>query len=130
MGCVPSSLHKNVKFIIDDKVVTIPTDSNVISRIGKKVLEVRHLQASKTYTSYQFKVVHIEKEATNLKRKAEVLPPKFPMMAKMTFNPNKGLGKYSQGRKNLVKAIKVPYKAGLGFKLLLNNHIKWGRKKK
>lgn len=53
------------------------------------------MQALKTYTSYQFKVVHIKKVSKNLKRKAKILPPKFYMMAKMKFNSDKGLGKFS-----------------------------------
>lgn len=53
------------------------------------------MQAPNTFTSYQFEVVHTEEEVAELKRKAEILLPKFNMMAKMKFDPNKGLGKYS-----------------------------------
>lgn len=52
------------------------------------------------------------------------------MMAKMKFDPNKGLGKHSQGRENLVKAIRVPYKEGLGFKPLLKHQFKKNKKKR
>lgn len=48
----------------------------------------------------------------------------------MKFDPNKGLGKYSQGRKNPIKAIKVPYKGGLGFKPLLKHQFKKNKKRK
>lgn len=65
-----------------------------------------------------------------LKRKAKILPPKFNMMAKIKFDPNKGLGKHSQGRKNPIKAIRVPYKANLGFKPLLKHQFKNKKKKK
>lgn len=68
------------------------------------------MQAPNTFTSYQFEVVHTEEEVAKLKRKAEILPPKFKMMAKMRFNLNICLGKYSQGRKNPIKAIRVSYK--------------------
>lgn len=74
--------------------------------------------------------MHTEKEAAELKRKAEILPPKFNMMAKMKFDPNKGLGKHSQGRKTPVKAIKVPYKAGLGFKPLIKHLFRRNMKKR
>lgn len=65
-----------------------------------------------------------------MKKKVEILLPKFNMMAKMKFNPDKGLDKHSQGRKNPIKAIKVPYKAGLGFKPLLKHQLKKNKKKK
>lgn len=64
-------------------------------------------------------MIHIEKEATNLQGKAEALPPKFYMMAKMKFNLNRGLGKFSQGRKDLIKAIRLPHKAGLKVRTLI-----------
>lgn len=51
-------------------------------------------------------------------------------MVKMRFNPNKDLGKYSQGRKNPIKVIRVPYKADLGFKPLIKHLLKKNRKKK
>ncbi len=105
-------------------------DTDVITMTRPKILGVRNLQAPNTFTSYQFEVVHTEKEAAELKRKAEILPPKFNMMAKMKFDPNKGLGKHSQGRKNPIKAIRVPYKAGLGFKPLLKHQFKKNKKKK
>lgn len=66
----------------------------------------------------------------DLERKSEILPPKFHMMAKMKFDPNKGLGKFSQGRKNLIKAIRVSYKASLGFKSLIKHQFKKNKKKK
>lgn len=55
------------------------------------------MRALNTFTSYQFEVVHIEKEVADWKRKAEILLPKFYMMAKMKFDSNKVLGKFSQG---------------------------------
>lgn len=95
-----------------------------------KILEVWNLQALNTFTSYQFEVVHTEQEVIELNRKAEILSPKFNMMDKMKFDPNKGLGKHSQGRKNPVKAIRVSYKAGLGFKPLIKHQFKKNKKKK
>lgn len=65
-----------------------------------------------------------------MKRKAEILLPKFNMMARMKFDPYKGLSKHSQGRKDPVKAIKVPYKASLGFKPFLKHQFKKNEKKK
>lgn len=46
------------------------------------------MQALNTFTLYGFEVVHIEKEAEELKRKAEILSPKFHIMARMKFDPN------------------------------------------
>lgn len=97
---------------------------------GQKILGVRNLQALNTFTSYQFEIVHTEKEAIELKRKAEILPSKFNMMARMKFNSNKGLGKHFQGRKNPIKAIIVHYKAGLGFKPLLKHRFKRNKRRK
>lgn len=74
--------------------------------------------------------MHTEKEVEKLKRKAEILSPKFHMMVKRKFDPNKGLGKHSQGRKNPVKAIRVPYKVGLVFKPLIKHQFKKDKKKK
>lgn len=96
----------------------------------EKILGVWNLQALNTFTSYQFEVVHLEKEATELKRKVEILPPKFNMIAKIKFHPNKGLGKHSQERKNPVKAIRVPSKAGLGSKPLIKYQLKKNKKMK
>lgn len=85
-SAVPSTLHQKVKFIINDEVITVPTDTDVITLIGQKILGVRNLQAPNTFTSYQFEVIHTKKEAN---------PPKFNMMARMKFNADKGLGKHS-----------------------------------
>lgn len=65
-----------------------------------------------------------------MKRKVEILPPKFNTMARMKFDPDKGVGKHSQGRKNLIKAIRVPYMAGLGFRPLLRHQLKKNKKRK
>lgn len=65
-----------------------------------------------------------------MKRNAEILPPKFNMMAQMKFDPDKGLGKHSQGRKNPIKAIRVSFKAGLGFKSLLKHQFRKNKKRK
>lgn len=94
---------------------------DVITMTDQKILGVRNLQAPNTVTLYQFEVIHIEKKEAKLKRNDEILPPKFNMMARMKFDPNKGLGKNSQGRENPVRAIRVPYKVGLGFKPLLKH---------
>jgi len=67
---------------------------------------------------------------SELKRMAEILPPKFYKMAKMKFDLNKGLSKFSQGRKKSVKAIRVSYKACLGFKPLIKHQFKKNKKKK
>lgn len=37
--------------------------------------------------------MHTEKEAAEMKRKVDIIPSKFYMIAKMKFDPNKGLGK-------------------------------------
>lgn len=52
------------------------------------------------------------------------------MMDKMKFHPNKGLGKYSQGRKTPIKAIRMPYKASLGFKQLIKHLLKKNKKRR
>lgn len=57
------------------------TDTDVITVTSQKILGVWNLQAPKTFTSYQFEIIYIEQEATKLKRKTEILPPKFNMMA-------------------------------------------------
>ncbi len=38
------------------------------------------------------------------------------MMVNMKFNPDKGLGKYLQGRREPVKAVQKHSRTGLGFK--------------
>lgn len=121
-GVMPSPLYKKLKFIINDEVIIVPDDTYVITMTRQKILGVLNLQAPNNFTSYQFGVMHMEKEVVDLKRKAKILPPMFHMMAKMKFDPNKGLGKYSQGRKNPIKAVRVPYKvAGLGYKPLIKH---------
>ncbi len=81
VGAVLSTLYQNVKFIINDEVIIVSADTDVITMTGQKILEVRNLQVPNTFTSYQFEIIHIEQEAVELKRKAEILPPKFNMMA-------------------------------------------------
>ena len=65
-----------------------------------------------------------------LKKKEEILPPKFNMMARMKFDLDKGLSKYSQGRRNPIKAVRVPHKVGLGFKALLKQQCKKNKKRR
>lgn len=43
-------------------------------------------------------MVCTKEEAGEQKKKSEILPPKFRTMANMKFNPDKGLGKYVQGK--------------------------------
>lgn len=63
----------------------------------------------------------LRKKPRNRKKKVEVLPPKFKMMAKMKFNLDKGLGKYLQARREPVKAVRKHSQTGLGFKLELKH---------
>jgi len=48
----------------------------------------------------------------------------------MKFDPDKGLGKYSQGRRNPIKAVRVPHKVGLGFKTLIKQQCKKNKKRR
>lgn len=113
---VPSSLHQKVKFIIGDEVITLVVDQDVLTTAGQRVLQVHNLQEPKSYTSYQFKMVCTKGEAEEQKKKFEILPPKFRMMVNMKFNPDKGLGKYLQGRRELVKAVRKHSRTTLRFK--------------
>lgn len=105
-------------------------DMDVITMTGQKILGVQNLQAPNTFTSYQFEIIHTKQEVAELEMKAEILPPKFNMIARMKFDPNKGLDKYSQGRRNPIKAVRVPQKAGLGFKALLKHQFKKNKKRR
>lgn len=129
-GVVPSTFHQKVKFIINYEVFTVLANTYVITMTWQKILRIRNLQTPNTFSSYQFKVVHIKKEATELKRKVEILPPKFNMMVKMKLDLNKGLRKHSQRKKNPIKAIRVLYKTDLVFKPLIKHQFKKNNKKK
>lgn len=102
---MPSSLHQKVKFITRDEVITLTVDRDVLTTAGKRVLQVQNLQELKTYTSYQFEMVCTKEEAQKQKKKSEILPLKFKMMAKMKYNPDKGLGKNLQGRKEPINTV-------------------------
>lgn len=51
-------------------------------------------------------MVCTKEEAEEQKKKSEILSPKFRMMVNMKFNLDKGLGKYLQGIRELVKAVR------------------------
>lgn len=121
---VPPSLHQKVKFIVGDEITTLTIEQNVLTTAGQRVLQVQNLQEPKTYTSYQFEMVCTKEEAEEQKKKSEILPPKFRMMVNMKFNQDKGLGKYLQGRRELVKAVQKHSRTGLGFKLELKSRDK------
>lgn len=61
-------------------------------------------------------MVCTKEDVEEYKKKSEILPPKFKMMAKMKFSPDKGLGKYLQGRREPVKVVRKHSWTGLGFK--------------
>lgn len=72
-------------------------------------------------------MVGTKEEVEEQKKKSEILLPKLRMMANMKFNSDKGLGKYLQCRRELVKAVRKHSRTGLGFKPELKS---WDKKKK
>lgn len=75
------------------------------------------------YFSYQFEEVTTLKKVKKIREKKIRLAPKFRMMARMGFDPRKGLGKRQQGRKTPVKGISSTPRFGIGYTMRLEEVV-------
>jgi len=119
-GAVPSSLHQKVKFIMDDRLITVAGEEDIVASISTDApyIEVNKDAVECSFRSFEF--INATFVAEGSKAPTPKLSKNTRMGIKLTVGKGararKGLGKYQQGTAKALKS--VPYKAryGLGFK--------------
>ena len=120
VGAIPSSLHQKVKFIHEERIITIQSDRDVITS-SEPVLQISHSEDDLYLTRFTFdevQVVSIEDD------RRDMVPMSFDqhsrtlvlsIMKGMSYMPSLGLGRCQQGPCEFTIAVDhdIPY--GLGY---------------
>ncbi|CAL0318658.1 unnamed protein product [Lupinus luteus] len=128
---IPSTLHQKVKFIVDGRLITVSGEEDVLV---SQPFDARYIEATEEALETSFQGLEIAN--TTVVREGIPLTKPYPsdaslMMAKVRirggYQPRKGLGKYGQGRKNIIipKADKGRY--GLGSDSKYENEGRLGK---
>ena len=119
-GAIPSSLHQKVKFIHEERIITIQSDKDVVTSFDP-VLQISHSEDDLHLTGFDFDEVHV----VSLKDDdRDMVPMSFDqhnntlvlnMMKGMSYMPGLGLGRRQQGLHKFAFTIDhdIPY--GLGY---------------
>ncbi|KAA3477880.1 hypothetical protein EPI10_011738 [Gossypium australe] len=117
---VPSSLHQKMKFVMDDRLITVAGEEDIVASVSTDApyIEVNKDAVECSFRSFEF--INATFVAEGSKAPMPKLSRNTRMGIKLTVGKGararKGLGKYRQG---MARALKpVPHKAryGLGFK--------------
>lgn len=100
---------------MEDELVIIPANKEIKIIWGQCILEVQHVEPEARHFSYQFEEVNTLNKVKKIREKKRRLALKFRMMARMGFDPRKGLGKRQQRQKTLVKGIRSTPRSGIGY---------------
>ncbi|KAI8530464.1 hypothetical protein RHMOL_Rhmol11G0060600 [Rhododendron molle] len=112
VGAVPSTLHQKVKFVVDERVVTILGDSSIRAH---SVTPVQEVGTEETFLiRFSLKEANVM-QAFMAERNFYISPPAIRMMKKQNYFPRFGLGKRSQGIRQMIDPPHNQYTFGLGY---------------
>jgi len=133
-GAVPSSLHQKLKFVIDDKVVSVGAEEEMVASTftGETYVEPNEDVPEPSFQSFEFV------NATFVGEGLPIVEPHLSKSAHMGLKltvgkgcqAGKGLGRYLQGIVRALKPVSQIDKKGLGFRpnhLLLKQQAKKAR---
>ena len=119
-GAIPSSLHQKVKFIHEGRIITIQSDTDVITS-SELVLQISHSENDLHLTGFVFdevQVVSLEDD------NRDMVPMSFDhhsstlvlsMMRGMSYMPGLGLGRRQQGPRDFTITVDHDISYGLGY---------------
>ena len=119
-GAIPSSLHQKVKFIHEGRIITIQSDTDVITS-SEPVLQISHSKNDLHLTGFTFdevQVVSLEDD------RRDMVPMSFDqhsstlvlsMMRGMSYIPGLGLGRRQQGPREFTITVDHDISYGLGY---------------
>ena len=118
-GAVPSSLHQKLKFVIDDKVVTIRAEEEMIANTFTDDIYIEPNEEALDSSFQSFEFIN----ATFVGEGLSIVEPHLSKSThsglKMTVGKGsragKGLGKNLQGMARALQVITQTNKKGLGF---------------
>ena len=126
-GAIPSSFHQKVKFIHEDKVITIQSSGDIPSS-SEPVLEINHSENDLFFTSFTFDEVQIVTVKESHKDHA-LLPFDhhsgtivLSMMRDMFYLPGLGLGRQQHGINEFIATVSHDTPFGLGYTLTNADH--------
>ena len=120
MGVIPSSLHQKVKFIHEERIITIQSDKDVVTSF-EPVLQISHSEDDLHLTGFVFdevQVVSLEDD------NRDMIPMSFDqhsstlvlsMMRSMSYIPGLGLGRRQQGPREFTITVDHDMPYGLGY---------------
>ena len=119
-GAIPSSLHQKVKFIHEGRIITIQSDSDVITS-SEPVLQISHSEDDLHLNGFTFdevQVVSLEDD------RRDMVPMSFDqysstlvlsLMRGMSYMPGLGLGRCQQGPREFTITVDHDISYGLGY---------------
>ena len=119
-GAIPSSLHQKVKFIHEGRIITIQSDTDIITS-SEPVLQISHSENDLHLTGFVFdevQVVSLEDD------RSDMVPMSFDqhsstlvlsMMRGMSYMPGLGLGRRQQGPREFTITVDHDISYGLGY---------------
>ena len=119
-GAIPSSLYQKVKFIHEERIITIQPDKDVVTSF-EPVLQISHSEDDLHLTGFVFdevQVVSLEDD------NRDIVPMSFgqhnstlvlSMMRGMSYMPGLGLGSRQQGPREFTITIDHDMPYGLGY---------------
>ncbi|KAA3472692.1 gag/pol polyprotein [Gossypium australe] len=119
-GAVPSSLHQKVKFVMDNRLITVAGEEDIVASISTDApyIDVNKDAVECSFHSFEFI------NATFVVEGNKIPTPKLSRNTKMGIKltvgkgarAEKGLGKYQQGIVRALKPVHHRARYGLGFK--------------
>ena len=119
-GAIPSSLHQKVKFIHEGRIITIQSDTDIITS-SEPVLQISHSENDLHLTGFVFdevQVISLEDD------RSDMVPMSFDqhsstlvlrMMRGMSYMPGLGLGRRQQGPREFTITVDHDISYGLGY---------------
>ncbi|XP_019423055.1 PREDICTED: uncharacterized protein LOC109332528 [Lupinus angustifolius] len=119
-GAVPSTLHQRVKFIVDGKLLTILGEEDMLV---SRSLDTPYIEAAEEAIGTSFQALEIANASfvgggtpTLCPQPSEASLMMARVMLQKGYQPGKGLGKYGQGRENIVMIHHTKDRYGLGYR--------------
>ncbi|KAA3455771.1 RNA-directed DNA polymerase (Reverse transcriptase), Ribonuclease H-like protein [Gossypium australe] len=127
-GAVPSSLHQKIKFVMDNRLITVAGEEDIIASVST---DAPYIEANKDAVECSFRSFEFI-NATFVVEGNKIPTPKLSRNTKMGIKltvgkgarVKKGLGKYQQGMARALKPVHHKARCGLGFKLDVRQRMK------
>ena len=125
-GAMSSSLHHNVRFVINGKMITVHGETN-FATYKKSVIPYIELEIKEESSYHSFEMISIIEIPTGSVMKSPELSTSSIMSGKVLchygFNLDDGLGTKAQGIKEpIIIPVGTKKKYGVGYEVTSNHH--------